>query len=339
MTTLFRAKAPLRVSFAGGGTDVSPFVEREGGCVVSATIDRYAHGTLCSRPAPHVTIQSLDFGTSVRYDSGDLNGFDGNFDLAKAAITRMCPGNGVGMDLVLHTDVPPGSGLGSSSALVVTLVALLKEYRRISLTKHQIADLAYQIERKDLAIQGGYQDQYAAAFGGFNFIEFTASGVNVSPLAIPTETRNELEANLLLAYTGAPRLSSHIIEDQVSRYESGASVNSLRELKRLAFEVRDALVAGNLRDFGELLHVEWETKQKLSPKIGTTHLAEIYAAAREMGSLGGKAVGAGGGGFMLLYCPFDRKARIAEGLREMGCTITDLAFSREGVQTWSVPGD
>jgi D-glycero-alpha-D-manno-heptose-7-phosphate kinase len=286
-----------------------------------------------------VTIQSLDFGTSVVYDSGELTAYDGKFDLAKAAINRMCPQNGVGMDLVLHTDVPPGSGLGSSSALVVTLVALLKEYRSIGLTKHQIADIAYQIERVDLGIQGGYQDQYAAAFGGFNFIEFTATGVNVSALDIPTETLNELEANLLLAYTGAPRLSSHIIEDQVSRYESGVSVDSLRELKRLAWEARDALVAGQLRDFGELLHVEWETKQKLSPKIGTTHLAEIYSAARTLGALGGKAVGAGGGGFMLLYCPFDRKHRIAEGLHKMGCTITDLAFSRDGVQTWLVPGD
>ena len=165
--------------------------------------------------------------------------------------------------------------------------------------------------------------------------------VAVRPLGLPPGTINELEANLLLAYTGAPRLSSHIIEDQVSRYESGegASVQSLRALKALAIEMRDALVAGQLSGFGELLHVEWETKQRLSPKIGTTHLAEIYQAARDLGALGGKAVGAGGGGFMLLYCPFDRKHKIGERLRERGCVVSDLAFSQDGVETWTVPGD
>ncbi len=339
MTVLIRAKAPLRVSFAGGGTDVSPFVEREGGCVVSATINRYAHGTLRARTGSQVSIQALDFGVSVEYDSRELTQFDGRFDLAKAAIQRMCPGETVGLDLFLHSDVPPGSGLGSSSTLLVTLVSLLKEFRRLDLTPHQIAELAYQIERIDLGIRGGYQDQYAAAFGGFNFIEFTAAGVAVHPLDLPAGTINELESNFLLAYTGAPRLSSNIIEDQVSRYESGEgeSVRSLRELKRMAVELRDALCAGALHDFGALLHAEWETKQRLSPKIGTGHLREIYEAARENGALGGKAVGAGGGGFMLLYCPFDRKHRIAEQLRSKGCTVSDLAFSTGGAQTWTVP--
>ncbi len=338
MTILIRAKAPLRVSFAGGGTDVSPFVEREGGCVVNATINRFAHGTLRARAGSQVTIRALDFGVSVEYDSRELTEYDGRFDLAKAAISRLCSGEAVGMDLFLHSDVPPGSGLGSSSTLLVTLVALLREYQHLALTKYQIADLAYQIERVDLGIKGGYQDQYAAAFGGFNFIEFTATGVKVTPLDLSPSTLNELEANLLLAYTGAPRLSSHIIEDQVARYESGQAdtARSLRELKQLAGEMRDVLLAGDLGGFGELLNVEWATKQRLSPKIGTTHLREIYESAREDGALGGKVVGAGGGGFMLLYCPFDRKHRVAEGLRTQGCVVTDMAFCKEGVQTWTV---
>lgn len=338
---LIRAKAPLRVSFAGGGTDVSPFVEREGGCVVSTTINRYAHGTLRPRPASHVRIQSLDFGTSVVYDSRDLAQYDGNFDLAKAAITRLCPGEAVGLDLFLHSDVPPGSGLGSSSTLMVTLVALLKEYRKQSWDRHRIAELAYQIERQDLGIHGGYQDQYAAAFGGFNFIEFTARGIDVLPLDLPTGLINELESRFLLAYTGAPRMSSHIIEDQVARYERGddSSVQSLRRLKAIAIEMRDALLAHRVKDFGEMLHAEWDTKQRLSPKIGTQHLDEIYSAAREAGAIGGKAAGAGGGGFMLLFCPFDRKHRVAERLRGMGCVMSDIAFSRDGVQTWTTADD
>ena len=336
---LIRAKAPLRVSFAGGGTDVSPFVEREGGCVVSATINRYAHGTLRARAAPHVKIQSLDFGTSVEYDSRELTQYDGKFDLAKAAISRLCPGEAVGLDLFLHSDVPPGSGLGSSSTLMVTLVGLLNEYRHLALGAHRIAALAYEIERVDLGVRGGYQDQYAAAFGGFNFMEFTAKGVAVTPLDLPPGLVNELEASLLLAYSGAPRMSSHIIEDQVARYERGEeeSIQSLRRLKALAIEMRDALLAERLADFGELLHVEWQTKQRLSPKIGTQHLGELYAAARETGAIGGKAAGAGGGGFLLLCCPFDKKHRVAQRLQELGCTVSDLAFSREGVQTWTVP--
>ncbi len=335
---LLRAKAPLRVSFAGGGTDVSPFVEREGGCVVSATINRYVHGTLRARPAPSVSIQALDFGTSVEYDSRELTRYDGNFDLVKAAIARMCPGEPVGLELFLHADVPPGSGLGSSSSLVVTLVALLKEFRGLRLSKHEIAEMAYQIERVEMGIRGGYQDQYAAAFGGFNFIEFSSEGVRVSPLNLASDTVNELEANLLLAYTGAPRLSSNIIEDQVSRYERSeqASIRSLRQLKALAVEVRDALLAGRLQDFGELLHAEWQTKQQLSPRIGTGRLNEVYDAARASGALGGKGAGAGGGGFVVVYCPFDRRHRIAEQLRAMGCAVFDMAFSGEGVQTWTV---
>lgn len=339
MTSLIRAKAPLRISFAGGGTDVSPFCEREGGCVVSATIDRYAHGTLRVRPGTQVSIQALDFGTSVEYDSREIAPYDGKFDLVKAAITRMCPGEAVGLELFLHSDVPPGSGLGSSSTLMVTLVGLLKEYRKMSLSKHEIANLAYQIERVDLRIEGGYQDQFAAAYGGFNFIEFTATGVTVAPLNLAAGVLNELQANLLLAYTGAPRFSSHILQDQISRYESKTSLESLRELKRLAHEIRDALLAGKLADFGQLLHVEWETKQRLSPKIGTTQLSEVYSAARDLGALGGKAAGAGGGGFMLFYCPFDKKHRVAEGLRRLGCLVSDLAFSREGVETWTVASD
>ncbi len=336
---LIRAKAPLRVSFAGGGTDVSPFMDREGGCVVSATINRYAHGTLRPRPAPQVAITSLDFGTSVEYDSRDLAQYDGKFDLAKAAISRLCPGEAVGLELFLHSDVPPGSGLGSSSTLMVTLVALLNEYRQLGLDRHRLAELAYQIERVDLKIRGGYQDQYAAAFGGFNYIEFAASGVTVHPLALPPGVLNELEAGLLLAYTGAPRMSSHIIEDQVGRYERGEaqSVESLRRLKGLAVEIRDALADGRVRDFADLLHEEWVTKQQLSPKIGTEHLGEIYRAARAEGAIGGKAAGAGGGGFMLLFCPFDRKHGVARRLQGLGCVVSDLAFSRDGVQTWTSP--
>ncbi len=336
---LIRAKAPLRVSFGGGGTDVSPFVEREGGCVLSATINRYAHGTLRPRSDSQVNIQALDFGTSVDYDIGDVPTYDGRLDLAKAAIRVMMPAASAGLDLFLHSDVPPGSGLGSSSCVVVTLVALLAEHAGRTVTDYEMAELAYRIERQELGIRGGYQDHYAAAFGGFNFIEFEGGRVTVNPLRVKRDTISELEANLLLAYAGAPRFSSHIIEDQVGRYERGedASVRGLRRIKEIAVQMKTALLRGQLDDFAALLHEEWVTKKQLSDRISTPHLEATYAAAKEEGALGGKVAGAGGGGFLLLYCPFDRKHRVAQRLRDAGCSIADFSFTQSGVETWLVP--
>jgi D-glycero-alpha-D-manno-heptose-7-phosphate kinase len=335
---LIRVKAPLRVSFGGGGTDVSPFVETEGGCVLSATINRYVHGTLRPRDDQQVKIQALDFGTSADYDLREVPTYDGNFDLAKAAIKVMCTEAPAGFDIYLHSDVPPGSGLGSSSTMVVALGALLAEHLKLSLTEYELAELAYRIERQELGIKGGYQDQYAATFGGFNFIEFGRHHVTVNPLRLKTDLVCELELNLLLAYTGAPRLSSHIIADQVARYERGEfeNVAALRRIKALAVAMKDALLRGRLHDFGTLLHEEWEAKQQLSEKIGTPRLKELYAEARAAGALGGKVAGAGGGGFLLLYCPFDRKHAIAARLRDAGCAMADFAFVDRGVQTWVV---
>jgi D-glycero-alpha-D-manno-heptose-7-phosphate kinase len=337
--TLIRAKAPLRLSFAGGGTDVSPFVEREGGCVLSATINRYAQGTLRPRDDRQVRIQALDFGVSVDYDITEVPRYDGKLDLAKAAIKTMLPGAPAGFDLFMHSDVPPGSGLGSSSAVVVALVALLAEHANLPLTDCEIADLAYRIERSELKIRGGYQDQYSAAFGGFNFIEFADGRVTVNPLRVKAATVSELELNLLLAYAGAPRFSSHIIADQVGRYERGErdSLTGLRRIKELAILMKTALLRGRLNEFAELLHEEWLAKKQLSDKISTPHIEELYEVARKEGALGGKVAGAGGGGFVMLYCPFDRKHRIAHRLRELGCSIADFSFTKAGVQTWIVP--
>ena len=337
---MIRAKAPLRLSFGGGGTDVSPFKEREGGCVLSATINRYTHGTLRARGDSQVRIEALDFGTSVDYDIREVPSYDGKLDLAKAAIKVMLADAVAGFDLFLHSDVPPGSGLGSSSAVVVTLVALLAQHAKLKLTDYEIAELAYRIERHELGIRGGYQDQYAAAFGGFNFIEFSGNRVTVNPLRVHPDSVSELELNLLLGYAGAPRFSSHIIEDQVGRYERGeqASVQSLRRLKELAIQMKAALLQGRLTEFAQLLHEEWMAKKQLSDRISTPYVEALYEAARNAGALGGKVAGAGGGGFMMLYCPFDKKPAIARCLRDLGCTIFDFSFTEAGVRTWMVPG-
>lgn len=335
-----RAKAPLRISFAGGGTDVPPYPQLEGGCVLSATINRYAYGTLHPRGDRNICVCSLDFGSSITYDPQDKLVYDGKLDDVKAAIRKLRAAERGGFDLVLHSDLPPGTGLGASSAMIVALVGVMKEFENLPLTDYEIADLACVIERDELQVQGGLQDQYAATFGGVNYIEFLPDRVVVNSLKISADVLNELQYNLLLCYSGTSHLSGQILADQVSRYESreAETVQALRELKALTIEMKNALLRGELAHFGELLHLEWLHKRKLSPRISTARLDALYEAAREYGAVGGKVSGAGGGGHMLLYCRQGRKQAVAEGLKKAGCTITDFGIEMLGLQTWRVNG-
>jgi D-glycero-alpha-D-manno-heptose-7-phosphate kinase len=328
----------LRVSFAGGGTDVPPFPEREGGLVLSATINRYAHGTLRPRTDGRVKVESLDLGTALEYGAHERVAYDGNLDLVKAAIRRVSQlEEPRGIDLFLHTAAPPGSGLGASSALIVALTGLLANYHKLSLSNYEIAQLAWQVERVDLDLSGGLQDQYAATFGGFNFIEFGADRVLVNPLRIDPTTVLELESNLILCFTGATRAGDRIIEDQASRYEAQEpdALDGLRMQKELAMAMRDALLVGRLSEFGELLGVAWEHKRRLSPRISTPLIDEAYAEARAHGALGGKVTGAGGGGFMLFYCAPGKRHHVLARLLELGLTETEFSFDQQGLRTWS----
>jgi D-glycero-alpha-D-manno-heptose-7-phosphate kinase len=336
---LIRAKAPLRISLAGGGTDVPPFPEQEGGCVLSTTINRYAWGTLRPRDDSQICINSLDFGLSLSYSSRRELVLDGELDLAKAAIQELSGDDGPGFDLYLHSDAPAGSGLGSSSAMIVALVGLLKEFRNLAMTDYEVAEMAYTIEREILDIKGGLQDQYAAAFGGFNFIEFMADRVVVNGLRLSADVLNELEYNLLLCHTGGVRFSSHIIEDQVARYErqESESIDALRQIKALAIEMKNAILNRRLDLIGDMLDLEWHHKKRMSDRISTPHLDELYELARSQGALGGKITGAGGGGYMLLYTPFDRKHQVREAMRAAGCEIHEVALEPLGLQTWRVP--
>lgn len=335
--TLLRAKAPLRLSFAGGGTDVPPFPEIEGGSVLSATINRYAYGTLRPRDDGQVRVRSLDFGVTVEYNRDADVVYDGKLDLVKAAILHADVPQG-GLDLFLHSDAPPGSGLGASSAMMVALVGLLNAWRAGSSGAYELAAEAHRIERVELGIPGGLQDQYAAAFGGFNFIEFLPSGVVVNPLRIPDDVQNELQYNLLLVFTGRIRLSAHIIEDQVERYRSGVaeSVAALREIKRLSVEMKRALLEHRLGAIGPLLDEQWQHKKRMSARISTPELDDVYTAAMEAGATGGKVTGAGGGGYMLFYCPDESRHAVARRLTDLGCTVADFSFEPRGVQTWRV---
>jgi D-glycero-alpha-D-manno-heptose-7-phosphate kinase len=335
---IIRAKAPLRISFAGGGTDVPPFPAQQGGLVLNATINRYAYGTLRPRDDDSIQILSHDYGLRTEFGVHEPLVFDGKLDLAKAAIRRFAGRESRGFDLLLHSNAPPGSGLGSSSAMMVALIGVLAEFRNLPVTDYELAELAHSIEREELGIKGGRQDQYAAAFGGFNFIELDADRVVVNPLRVAPDVMLELEHNLLLCYTGTTRQSDHIIEDQTARFEQGNedAVAGLLAQKDLAVEMKNALLQRRLRDFGALLNTAWEAKKRMSSRISNDRIEELYDEARRAGAIGGKVTGAGGGGYVLLYCRSDRKHEVAERMIELDASVDEFAFEPSGLRTWRV---
>lgn len=336
---IIRSRAPLRLSFCGGGTDVPPYPQERGGVVLSATINKHAFASLIPQPGHDMKVTSLDYDTVAKYHLEDSLVYDGELDLVKAAVHRMNPER-QGLDLFIHTDAPPGSGLGSSSTMAVALVGAFQRWRRLPSTAYEVAELAHQIERIDLGIKGGMQDQYAATFGGFNFIEFRGDDVIVNPLRIEPSLFDELEYRLLLCYTGKTRLSAHILDRQIDAYvkKKDEVVQALDAMKDLAIEMKNALLLGRLDAFGELLHVAWGHKKKLDAHISNGQIDELYDVARKKGAIGGKILGAGGGGYLLLYCQFDRKHVVAEALERVGGQVVDFGFDLRGLQTWEVNG-
>ena len=337
---IFRARAPLRISFAGGGTDLSPYVNENGGLVLSTTIDRYARATLRICDQPIIRVRSLDYGTNLDLDLDQPPPFDGNLDLVKGCLRRLSPTNQLehGIELYLETSAPPGSGLGASSALVVATIGALAEWIQVRLDRYQVARLAWEIERKDVGIPGGLQDQYAASFGGVNLIEFRSeTDVVVNALRVEPRILNELEYNMLLVYTGATRVSSDIIQSQVvGLSEKRPDVTgAMDEMKRLTIQARDALVTGRLDDFARILHEEWQAKKLTSSAVSTERIEELYEEARRLGAVGGKVSGAGGGGFMFLYCAFDRKPAVTKRLGELGGEVMPMAFTSQGMEAWA----
>ena len=334
----FRARAPLRLSFCGGGTDVSPYPEEHGGMVLSATINQYAYGSLRPRRDSRVTLASLDYDIVAKYDHPRRMKFDGNLDLIKAVVRSFKVKRGA--DLWVHSDAPPGSGLGSSSTLVVALIGVMAEWLKQPLSSYEIAELAYRIERIDMKLAGGKQDQYASAFGGFNFIEFHRDSTLVTPLRIRTDVLAELEYRLLLCYMGQTRQSAQIIERQVESYREGrtGTVEALHRLKSETLEMKRALLMGDVDGMGELLHQAWENKKQLDHAISNSHVDKLYQLARKEGAIGGKMPGAGGGGYFLLLTRFDRKHRVAAALEQHGGQVVPFQFERRGMTAWASPG-
>ncbi|MBX7259496.1 MAG: GHMP kinase [Candidatus Hydrogenedentes bacterium] len=334
---IVRCKAPLRISFAGGGTDVDPYRRERGGCVLSATIDKYAYASCKPRNDNTIQVHSLDFDIVARYDTRQEFVMDGELDLAKATIARLRGRKRAkGFDLFLHSDAPPGSGLGSSSSVVVALVTLFQDYFQQPMTPYEIAELAYTIERGDLALKGGMQDQYAAAFGGFNYIEFLPDNVIVNPLRLSPDTVNELQYNLLLCYTGKTRVSDGIIDTQVRNYTQRRkpSVDAMDALKTLTVDMKNAVLQGRLNTFGELLSEVWRQKRQMASRIATPRIEEMLAEGKKAGATGGKLLGAGGGGYLLFYTPAFKKHVVAERMTKMGGQPVEFKFEMQGSVSW-----
>lgn len=331
----YRARAPLRLSLCGGGTDVSPYPEEHGGMVLSATINQYAYVSLRPRRDSRLTLASLDYDVVAKYDHPRRVRIDGQLDLIKAVVRALRVKGGA--DLWTHSDAPPGSGLGSSSTMVVALLGGISAWHGRPLTGYDAAEMAYRIERVDLGLAGGRQDQYAAVFGGINFIEFHRDATVVNPLRIRPDVLNELEYRLLLCYVGQTRQSARIIERQTAAYREHKPrvVEALHRLKTETQEMKKALLLGDVDGIGELLHQAWENKKKLDEGISTARVDKLYKLARREGAIGGKMPGAGGGGYFLFLTRFDRKHRVAAALERAGGQVVPFQFEKRGLTTWA----
>jgi D-glycero-alpha-D-manno-heptose-7-phosphate kinase len=335
---IFRAKAPLRLGLAGGGTDVYPYSDLYGGAVLNATISMYAYATVEPKEDGTIIFEAIDRGE--RIEVKDEIKIDGKLDLLKGVYDRIVNDfvkKPLSFKLTTYVDAPPGSGLGSSSTLIVSAVGAFCEWLKLPLGEYDIAQLAYRIEREDLSIPGGKQDQYAATFGGFNFMEFYDNNkVIVNPLRIKQECINELEFTLLLYYTGKSRLSSKIVEvEQKSMIEKNKrTIEAMHRLKEQAILMKEIILKGKFGDIGELLEYGWRYKKQITEGISNSVIDEIYDVARKAGATGGKISGAGGGGFMMLCCPGNSRYKVIEALKPFGGEFRRFQFTNYGLITW-----
>lgn len=338
---LYRAKAPLRISFAGGGTDVSPYSDTYGGYVLNACINMYAYATIEPRDDGKIVLNSIDREEYIETEAQEYLQPDGKLDLLKGVYNRLikdCIKKPLSFTLTTYTDAPAGSGLGSSSTIVVAILNAFAEWQKIPLGEYDLAHLAWEIERIDLNMAGGKQDQYSAAFGGFNFMEFFEKDrVIVNPLRIKPNYVNELEFNLLLYYTGTSRLSSKIIENQSAKVvnKESKAIEAMHKLKEQSLLMKEALLKGNIDEMGHLLNFGWQYKKQMSEQISNPFIDEIYETAIKAGSTGGKITGAGGGGFFMIYCPNITRYNVIKALQPFGGEFRRFKFTEVGAQSWS----
>lgn len=339
---IYRSKAPLRIGLAGGGTDVSPYCDIYGGAILNATISLYAYASIELLHIPEVIIEAIDRKEVAAYSLSEKLPIDGHLDLAKGVYNRLVKDYGSlpgGFKLTTYVDAPAGSGLGTSSTLMVAILGAFAEWLKLPLGEYDIAHMAYEIERLEMNMAGGKQDQYAATFGGVNFMEFYGDDkVIVNPLRIKSKYLYELENNLVLYFTATSRLSSTIIEAQQKNVtdQQEASIEAMHQLKEQSKMMKEALLKGNIDEIGPILDYGFRYKKQMAQGISNSAMDEIYAAALQAGASGGKITGAGGGGFMMFYCPGNTSYSVRDALTRFGGSLRPYQFTERGLFTWSV---
>ncbi len=339
---IYRSKAPLRIGLAGGGTDVSPYSDQYGGAILNATVSLSAYASIEPIEENKIIIEALDRKEIEEFPFLTQLPINGKLDLLKGVYNRIQKEYGMpttGFRLSTFVDAPAGSGLGTSSTLVVAILGAFVEMLKLPLGDYDIAHLAFVIEREDLALAGGKQDQYAATFGGVNFMEFYGGDkVIVNPLRIRSEYLHELENNLVLYFTATSRESASIIKEQVKNVndKNEKSIEAMHHLKDQAKMMKEALLKGRLNEFGEILDYGFQQKRQIANNISNTTIESIYTAAKNAGATGGKISGAGGGGFMVFYCPGNTRHSVIETLRTFGGEIKQYSFTTHGLTTWTV---
>ncbi len=350
---IIRSRAPVRVDFAGGWTDVSDFCLSSPGFVVNAAINIYSFVTISdgamlqTNDDPHlqergvvdqkgITLYSSDFDLYVQAQNIRELEYDGNIDLVKAAVRQL--GVEQGFTLITQSIAPPGSGLGTSASMGVALLAALNRYADRHMLAYELAEEASRIEREELGILGGKQDHYASATGSISFLEFRGEEVRSSRLNVSRNVILELEKNLVLCYTGQSRLSGEVharVKERFEGYDPN-TVGAIEEMKAIASAMKDALLDEDMKTFAELLTQNWKCQKRLHPSVTNDMIEQIFAAAMENGAIGGKACGAGGGGCVLFYCRPESEHRVRQALEKAGAMIIDFNIDFFGSETWSV---
>jgi len=338
---IYRSKAPLRIGLAGGGTDVSPYSDEFGGAILNATLSLYAHASIEPIEGDTIVLQALDRKEEQSFQWNNTLPIDGKLDLLKGVYNRIQKDYALPLTsfrLSTYVDAPAGSGLGTSSTLVVAIIGAFAEMLKLPLGEYDIAHYAYDIERCDLQLSGGKQDQYAATFGGVNYMEFyNDDKVIVNPLRIKQEYLDELQNNLVLYYTSTSRESAVIIKEQQKNVvaKNEKSVEAMHQLKEQSRMMKEALLKGRLHEIGEILDYGFQQKKLMAHSISNNLIEDMYEAAKKAGATGGKISGAGGGGFMTFYCPGNNRYRVIEALQKFGGEAKPYQFTQHGLTTWT----
>jgi len=329
-----RAKAPVRISFAGGGSDLTHYFLADKGAVLSATVGLYSHVTLRPRNDSKVSVNSLDLNDVRESDtlSDFLSKKDG-FDLFRSVFQVIKPS--FGFDLYVYSDFPPGSGLGGSSAVMAAVLGCFNEFRSDKWNDYDLAELAFQAERINMGISGGWQDQYATVFGGFNFIEFGKDNNVIHPLRLNKKTILDLQESLVLIKVGSGRNSGHIHDSQEDAMQDSQIKNKVEKNVEHCYAMREHLLRSNLKDFGLGLSAAWQLKKQFSSEISNSRLDEVYNYALRNGALGGKLLGAGGGGFFLFYVKDFEKNSFLSAMKKKSLVHKAVFLDQDGVQSWT----